>query len=131
MELGALICTATRPLCTLCPLRSECKAYSAWKKADEEVFYTPPVSLPATRAIAVRSPAYATSNRYFRGRIVALLRELSPGSTVSVAELGPKIKEDWTDEKLPWLSSLLHGLATDGLIVLEGDSPARLAARLP
>ncbi len=34
MELGATICTPTKPSCLLCPLRSDCKAYASGRQHD-------------------------------------------------------------------------------------------------
>ncbi|MCY4288343.1 MAG: A/G-specific adenine glycosylase [Aestuariivita sp.] len=34
MDLGALICTARKPKCVMCPLQNRCKAYSAGTAAD-------------------------------------------------------------------------------------------------
>jgi A/G-specific adenine glycosylase len=60
MELGALVCTATRPDCGRCPVARHC----AWRGAG---------SPPAT----VRPPAqrYAGTDRECRGRLLAVLRE--------------------------------------------------------
>ncbi len=131
MELGALICTAARPRCTLCPLRAECTAYATWKKADEQVFHTLPPVRPAVRGVAERATPYISSNRFFRGRIVAVLRELAPGTTISLRDLGPRLKDGWTDAELDWLAGVARGLAADGLIVLDGQSDEALVARLP
>jgi len=60
MELGALVCTATRPDCGRCPVARHC----AWRRAG-----SPPA--------AVRPPAqrYAGTDRECRGRLLAVLRE--------------------------------------------------------
>ena len=129
MELGALICTAAKPRCQLCPLRGDCRAYAAWRSADEDVFsYTPaPVAKPA-RAVAERRAPFTSTSRYFRGRAVDTLRRLDPGIWLPLAELGPQVKPDWTLGEVEWLLTLLRGLATDGLIELDEE---RQQARLP
>ncbi len=60
MELGALVCTATRPDCGRCPVARHC----AWRRAG-----SPPAM--------VRPPAqrYAGTDRECRGRLLAVLRE--------------------------------------------------------
>jgi A/G-specific adenine glycosylase len=131
MELGALICTAARPRCAICPLQSECVAYNAWKQADEDVFIARAPAPRATRAVAERAAPYLASNRYFRGRLVAALRDLSPGETARLLDLGPRIKEDWTDTDLAWLQTVAAGLVADGLILIEQDATGSLIARLP
>ncbi len=129
MELGALICTAARPRCQLCPLRSDCRAYAEWRAADEAVFtYSPAPKAPRKAKVAERAVPFTTTPRYFRGRVVEALRQLEPGVWLAVAELGPQIKGDWTPDDQPWLATLLHGLAADHLIELD---EARLHARLP
>ncbi|MBV9791854.1 MAG: A/G-specific adenine glycosylase [Chloroflexi bacterium] len=129
MELGALICTASRPRCQICPLRAECRAYAAWRTADQDVFnYTPPPKPKAARAVAESKTPFTSTSRYFRGRTVDTLRQLEPGHWLALAELGPRVKPDWADADREWLLTLLHGLAADGLIELDeaGDQ-----ARLP
>lgn len=119
MELGALVCTAARPRCQICPLRAECRAYAAWCAADEAVFsYTSVPARPA-RAVAERAVPFTSTPRYFRGRAVAALRDLPPGAWLSLAELGPLVKPDWTAADAEWLAGLLAGLASDGLIELD------------
>jgi A/G-specific adenine glycosylase len=131
MELGALVCTASRPRCTICPLRSECRAYAGWIKADEQVFQVGPVARRATPAVAERQAPYTGSNRFYRGRIVALLRELPPGAAAPLDELGPRVKEGWTGEELPWLQKIAEALAAEGLVMLERSDGERLLLRLP
>lgn len=129
MELGALICTAARPRCQICPLRGECRAYAVWRAADEDVFsYTPAPRPKAARAVAESKTPFTSTSRYFRGRAVDTLRQLEPGSWLALAELGPRVKSDWTDADHEWLLTLLRGLVADGLIELD---EAVQRARLP
>jgi A/G-specific adenine glycosylase len=131
MELGALVCTAARPRCTICPIRADCRAYAAWCKADENIFQ-PELNAPRTmRTVAERQAPYATSNRFFRGRIVALLRDLPPGTAAPLCELGPQLKDDWNDDELPWLENIVQTLAAEGLLVLEHVTGGSPAVRLP
>ena len=60
MELGAVICTATNPVCEACPLRTTC----AWHTAGR----------PRMSVSRRRQAAYSGSDRQERGRILALLR---------------------------------------------------------
>jgi A/G-specific adenine glycosylase len=148
MELGALVCTAARPLCWRCPLREYCRAYEAWRQADETLFVpeqqpqpTPPdTSAPAAYPTSSRSnrPArrvaeraaqpFVGSQRYYRGKLVAQLRALPPGEQVALEHLGPKIKDDFSpDTDLDWLRNLVAGLVRDGLAEIA-DNHVRLPA---
>jgi A/G-specific adenine glycosylase len=60
MELGALVCTATRPRCGTCPVAAAC----AWRLAGS------PVS-PSRRG----SQPYQGTDRQCRGRLLAVLRD--------------------------------------------------------
>jgi A/G-specific adenine glycosylase len=127
MELGALVCTASKPRCQICPLRSACRAYAAWCAADEAVFSYQPAR-PKLAKVAERSTPFASTPRYFRGRIVDVLRQQEPGAWLPLATLGEQIKPNWTPEDAPWLIQLVHGLAADGLAELDA---AQQHARLP
>lgn len=129
MELGALICTAARPRCQICPLRGECRAYATWRAADEDVFnYTSAPKPRAARTVAESKTPFTSTSRYFRGRAVDTLRQLEPGSWLALADLGPRVKPDWTGTDHEWLLTLLRGLSADGLIELD---EAAQQARLP
>ncbi len=60
MELGALVCTATRPGCASCPVARQC----AWRRAGNP-------GGPARQA----KPRYPGSDRECRGRLLAVLRD--------------------------------------------------------
>ncbi len=126
MELGALVCTAAKPRCQICPLRSECRAYAAWCAADEAVFTYQPAR-PILKKVAERSVPFTSTARYFRGRIVDVLRQQAPGAWLPLDQLGAQIKSDWTPDNHGWLLQLVRGLATDGLVELDaGEQHARL-----
>ncbi len=129
MELGALICTATTPACWRCPLRDMCRIYASQRRADEATFHpdtsiiTYPVArTPSTRRVA-EQPAerFSGSNRYYRGRIISVLRTIPMGESVSLVQLGIQIKADFQDDQLTWLRGLVAGLVRDGLAELVDD----------
>jgi A/G-specific adenine glycosylase len=138
MELGALICTAAAPACRRCPLRPECKAYAAWAAADEAALLamgegagkrgseTRRVKIAERRASYKPDGPFVGSNRWYRGRVVEALRGLPHGASMSLAELGARVKAGYTSGDGPWLRELVGGLARDGLAALDGD-----AVRLP
>ena len=121
MELGALICTAAAPACWRCPVQPVCRDYAARRIADEALL--PPEQLARPRRLAEKREApYAGSNRYYRGRLLALLRDLAPGQSLALETAGPQLKADYTTDDLPWLERLAAGMARDGLIVLNASS---------
>jgi A/G-specific adenine glycosylase len=71
---------------------------------------------------------FTTTPRYFRGRIVDVLRQQAPGAGLSLNQLGAQIKSDWTPDDQAWLLQLVRGLAGDGLVELDADEQH---ARLP
>lgn len=145
MELGALLCTAAAPTCWRCPLREQCKSYAAWRTADETLFNQdtdqdtdqaaayPVADRPrAARKVAEQtSQPFVGSNRYYRGRLVKQLRALAPGETISLAQLGPRVKPEFDlvyqssgveePDDISWLRGLVRGLVRDGLAELHDD----------
>jgi A/G-specific adenine glycosylase len=107
MELGALVCTASRPACASCPLASQC----AWLLRGCPV--------PAIPARA--SAAYNGSDRQCRGRLLAVLREASGPVPQDALEAA------WDDsgQRARSLAALIaDGLVSrcaDGSLALPGD----------
>ncbi|GAB4110080.1 MAG: A/G-specific adenine glycosylase [Roseiflexaceae bacterium] len=128
MELGALICTAATPTCWRCPLNQNCRDYSERQQADTNAFEQP-LYFPTDAAQRIRKPhkkvaekreePFIGSNRYYRGRVIAALREAPHG--LSLPELGPQVKDDYSSADLPWLEQLVAGLARDGLLDRHDD----------
>lgn len=95
MELGAVVCTPTKPRCDQCPLAASC----AWKAAGFPAYEGP---LPPQQA------QYEGSDRQVRGII---LRELR-GSDIPVPE--KFLVSLWTDKQQA--TKALRSLESDGLI---------------
>jgi A/G-specific adenine glycosylase len=115
MELGALVCVAGTPACPRCPVQRHCRTFAAQSSSPSA---SPGPSSPAprpTRRVAKRQEPFYGSNRYYRGRLVDLLRTLSPGATIPLDQLGPRLKETYTPDDQPWLQTLVNGLVRDGL----------------
>lgn len=110
MELGALVCTATAPACTDCPVRIDC----AWQHAGEPAHTGP-------RRAAQR---FEGSDRQVRGLLLDVLRRTA--CPVTGTDLGVA----WTDasQRSRALASLLaDGLVeqiTDGRFGLAGEGAA-------
>ena len=126
MDIGARFCRKT-PNCEPCPLKRSC----AWA-------LRPPRALSASelRSERYRSERYSKapdserhryegSRRQHRGRVI---RSLASVPKLSLARLGPQVKEDYCESDLPWLRGLLRDLARDGLVVLDRSE---CIARLP
>jgi len=117
IEFGALQCTARKPACVVCPLQAECKAFPSIQSAIAAV-------LPGTRR--PREQTYDGSNRFYRGRVVAALRDLSNEDAargIDLRSLGPLVRPGFSDEDIPWLSEVVNGLSRDGLARVAEDRP--------
>jgi A/G-specific adenine glycosylase len=123
MDLGATICSSNNPQCTRCPVQVSCKAFA--ELGQHSLFPAGDV-FPQLRKVAEKKAGYQTrpftsTNRYFRGRIVDLLRTVPAGQRMTLDALGPKIKPGFCADDLPWLQKIVAGLAKDGLLDYAGD----------
>lgn len=123
MDLGATICTSNNPQCSGCPLQESCQAYADMSKHS---LFPSGTVLRQLRKVAEKKSSYAaqpftSSNRYFRGRIVDLLRSLGEHERIPMATLGPQIKADFTEQDQAWLQQIVMGLARDGLLDYHED----------
>jgi A/G-specific adenine glycosylase len=146
MDLGATVCASRRPACERCPLASCCAALAEVGSVTLFPSGEALAALRATRAAteagerrvaesgapyfvaedgagvkaraATRRPPepFTRSSRYFRGRVLAALRELPAGGALTLAALGPRVKPNWQPIDIPWLHDLVAGLARDGLV---------------
>ena len=131
MELGALICTANNPACWRCPMQQFCRDYEARKQNDEGIFDAQSVNsdVQTVQQVAEQRQKYKRrveqpfegSNRFYRGRVIDVLRQLSHDETMTLEYLGSQIKEPFNSDDMPWLTKLVEGLARDGLIMVEDD----------
>lgn len=116
IEFGALQCTARRPACVVCPVQRHCRAFPAIQSAIGE--------LPRGPRAKPEAP-FAGSNRYYRGRVVAALRELAADDAgIDLRTLGPRVRVGFGDEDVPWLYDVVRGLARDGLALAAEESPS-------
>jgi A/G-specific adenine glycosylase len=99
MELGALICTARAPRCADCPVTGLCR----WRAEG----------YPAYDGPARRGQAYAGTDRYVRGLILAVLRasrDPVPRSAVVTAVPGEVLRDPLQRDRC------LDTLVADGLV---------------
>lgn len=72
---------------------------------------------------------FTQTARYFRGRVLAALRDASPGTSLELSALGPLVKSNWTPDDSDWLRDIVRGLERDGLVrVLPGTCDTQSAA---
>jgi A/G-specific adenine glycosylase len=126
MDLGATYCTSSNPRCTGCPLQESCCAFT---EMQQHSLFPSGTVLRQLRKVAEKKAGYqarpaqpfTSTNRYFRGRIVDLLRTQPAGQRVPLTELGLQIKPTFTQDDLPWLMNLVDALAKDGLLDCAND----------
>ena len=107
MELGALVCTASNPACSSCPLADSC----AWLAAG----------CPAPTAEELsrhKVQKFAGTDRQVRGKIMKVLRE-APGPVPQ-----SEIDVVWPDDAQR--SRALYSLLEDGLAAQDADGRFRL-----
>ena len=115
MDLGATVCTARRPLCSECPVRSACASAAALERAR------PAKRMPRERT----EPSYqGIPQRIWRGRAVAELRNVRAASSLRLEELGRRLKPDFHEGEAGWLLSVIAALAKDGIVETRTRSSA-------
>lgn len=117
IEFGALLCTARKPACVICPLQTHCFAFPAVQSTI--------AALPKGSA-RKQEPAFADSNRYYRGRVLAALRDAreSESTGLTLRELGQSVRPEYSDHELTWIAGVVAGLAQDGLAKVAEETPA-------
>jgi A/G-specific adenine glycosylase len=116
IEFGALQCTARTPACLICALQQQCSAFPVVLTDIQDQART----RLASRGTAI---PFQQSNRYFRGRIMDVLRDREEPS-IALRELGPMIKPEFEPTDLPWLTELVIALERDGLTAIAEEPPA-------
>jgi len=117
MDLGATVCTARAPKCSICPIRHSCKAAPV-----------DPAQLEMLRSkfASKRSPQeaipFVQTTRFARGRIVDRLRELAPGSGISLLDLHRDLRAVLPPKALAGMEKTLSALERDGIVRREGES---------
>lgn len=124
MDIGAMVCRITTPLCAKCPLRSTCTYYAKGRHRQ-----TP-------RGAKATGEPFEGSRRQARGTIVDHLRRAARKG-VSLGELS-NLMHPSGDRDLAWLVEILSKLEHEGLAELtpgaRKGSPrglVRLPARVP
>jgi len=118
MDMGATVCTSGNPLCGDCPLQQQCAAYT---EMSQYSLFPSGTVLRQLRKVTEKKTGYqakpfTSTNRYFRGRIVDLLRSTPAQQRISLAALGPQIKPEFGEQDYDWLQKIIEGLVRDGLL---------------
>lgn len=124
MDYGARVC-GTRPKCGECVVARWCASRTRFVGGVAE---TKPAALPLVAeeraAYKTRAPRFEETPRYFRGRIIDVLRELPPGEVVTAERLGKLIANrsgtPSTDDMAAWVGAL----ESAGLLVRRGRGVA-------
>jgi A/G-specific adenine glycosylase len=107
LDLGATVCTARNPSCDACPVSAVCtsrRGIRSWRWSDN-------------RQPAKREPSYrGIPQRYWRGRVVDALRNLTNGKMVRIEQLGRAINDDFQTTELRWLRGIVATLQRDSIV---------------
>ncbi|MBM3940968.1 MAG: A/G-specific adenine glycosylase [SAR202 cluster bacterium] len=122
MDIGATVCTVSRPRCMLCPVRAHCAAAPRLQSGDARALAESSVPYKAKQG------RFEGSTRFYRGRIVAALGALANGGSLTLAALGPRVRDDF-DAALhaEWLRGLVRALAKDGVVRLDDGAEATVS----
>ena len=113
MDLGATVCTHVQPQCDICPLRDSCVSASTLQRLHGKAVAASPAPYRP------RQTPFRDSSRYYRGRIVQHLRVLHTGESIGLAALGAKLRDDLTQDDLPWLYRMVTQLYQEGLVHMD------------
>jgi A/G-specific adenine glycosylase len=113
MDLGARLCAPRNPRCDTCPAAPWCR-YASADRANAE---------PAASRRGEPSPAFETTRRWLRGRVLQRARDADDGSWVGYAEaIG--------SHPAAAVREAVIAMADEGLLEVR-ESAAMLQARLP
>lgn len=118
MDLGATVCTAAAPKCSLCPLQTICVA----QPVDAAAIAALRASKRHTRTVQERLPFEKTA-RYARGRIIDRLRSLAPGLRISLLDLHAELGEG-IGASAERIGALVETLTNEGLVESRHDGIA-------
>jgi A/G-specific adenine glycosylase len=112
MDLGSSVCVHSAPRCLICPLRPWCRASAATGAEGQ------PTAIAENKPRWKEAP-FAGSRRYYRGRAVASVREIGEGQSITLPDLGKRIKNEFAEDDITWLEALVAELERDGLLAVR------------
>ncbi|HZT07648.1 MAG TPA: A/G-specific adenine glycosylase [Chloroflexota bacterium] len=104
MDLGATVCLSRRPRCLICPIRRWCS--SAGRVA----------SGPRSPG---KQPPFASSMRYYRGRLLDELRALPAGAVAPLPHIASRLAAAGVAEPPAGWETVSRNLARDGLVRID------------
>jgi A/G-specific adenine glycosylase len=113
IEFGALQCTSRKPACLTCPLQRHCRAFPEIQTVLADAY--------RNGFRRKNEASFHGSSRYYRGRVVATLRNHDGPDGVAFDQIGPLIRDDFTHEHQSWLEEIIAGLKRDGLVEIAED----------
>jgi len=119
MDLGATICTARSPKCSICPLRARCAA-SPIDAMALEVARREHARIPSPQ----NAIPWERTTRFARGRIIERLRALAPGERISLLDLHGDLQPLMPERSVEDVNELVAILERDGLIARDGEAIA-------
>lgn len=116
MDLGSSLCTVRAARCLLCPLRAGCKSV-------DRVGGRAGLLSTAPKPRSPKQPPFTETTRYFRGRMLAALRDLEPDLPIPLERLTQTLTTQGVAEPSVGWGTIGTGLARDGLASLHSDGP--------
>jgi A/G-specific adenine glycosylase len=120
MDLGATLCRPANPRCDACPLEAICRRRAI---VGDGILTGTPMPMPPLRRARSRvgppEPAFRSTRRWLRGRIVERLRDLPDGEWASIdGSIG--------EHDAAAVAAALDGLVGEGMIERGSDGAVRL-----
>ncbi|HZQ38575.1 MAG TPA: A/G-specific adenine glycosylase [Dehalococcoidia bacterium] len=134
MDLGARICRARAPLCGNCPVARWCAARAAFSTEAGSALPRVAEAKPGYRTASRpkrQQPPFTASDRYLRGRIVAVLVELPDGATLAIEDLAVRASGMALPPQTERVRELASRLVREGLIALAENGAGAAGYRLP
>ncbi len=111
IDLGAVICTGRKPLCSFCPVRDCCQSRNLSGNAR---------NISNGTGARMAEPMYdGIPRRIWRGKIIETLRAIDDGRSIPLLRLGKSIKKNFTKGELPWLAGVVNRLERDKLVSIQ------------
>jgi A/G-specific adenine glycosylase len=107
MDLGAMVCTVSKPRCESCPLKASCPSAHTARRS-------------APRLSGAEPGRKGIPNRIYRGKAVEALRNLKRGGSMNSSALARAVIPDYSARDRRWFAALLQTLERDGLVRRHG-----------